>query len=201
LSSDVARLLLLNTFVFVLGLGLLPLLRVAQSWSEVRSRWPLSYMVGLAVLGITGATLELVHVPLGLVEVAVLSVAATVGGGLRLYDLRSRRGGNQHPSTASGNRMERLSLAAGLIALSLALALAVAPDRTDAANALTQMLGGVLVIVAPYLLGSLADHLGLRSAFTVEPVLIALCALLLVGGLKTAGRGSEEPALALQRQG
>jgi hypothetical protein len=124
LSSDVARLLLLNTFVFILGLGLLPLLRVAQSWSEVRSRWPLSYMVGLAVLGITGATLELVHVPLGLVEVAVLSVAATVGGGLRLYDLRSRRGGNQHPSTASGNRMERLSLAAGLIALSLALALA-----------------------------------------------------------------------------
>jgi MFS family permease len=80
---------------------------------------------------------------------------------------------------------------ANLYPLSLALALAVAPDRTDAANALTQLLGGVLVIVAPYLLGSLADHLGLRSAFTVEPVLIALSAVLLVAGLKAAGRRRE----------
>lgn len=89
---------------------------------------------------------------------------------------------------------------ANLYPLSLALALAVAPDRTDAANALTQLLGGALVVVAPYLLGSLADRVGLRSAFTVEPVLIALCVLLLVAGLKTAGRQSEQPALSLQRR-
>jgi predicted MFS family arabinose efflux permease len=80
---------------------------------------------------------------------------------------------------------------ANLYPLSLALALAVAPDRTDAANALTQLLGGVLVIVAPYLLGSLADHLGLRSAFTVEPVLIGLSAVLLMAGLRAAGRRRE----------
>jgi len=84
---------------------------------------------------------------------------------------------------------------ANLYPLSLALALAVAPDRTDAANALTQLLGGLLVIVAPYLLGSLADHLGLRRAFTVEPVLIAVSALLLVTGLKATGRRGEQPAL------
>jgi len=77
---------------------------------------------------------------------------------------------------------------ANLYPLSLALALAVAPGRTDAANALTQLLGGVLVIAAPYLLGSLADRLGLRSAFAVEPVLIALSALLLLAGLKAGGR-------------
>jgi MFS family permease len=76
---------------------------------------------------------------------------------------------------------------ANLYPLSLALALAVAPERTDAANALTQILGGLLVIVAPYLLGSLADHLGLRSAFAIEPVLIALSAVLLVAGLKATG--------------
>jgi fucose permease len=83
---------------------------------------------------------------------------------------------------------------ANLYPLSLALALAVAPDRTDAANALTQLLGGVLVVVAPYLLGSLADRLGLRSAFAVEPVLIALSALLLVAGLRASGRRREQPA-------
>ena len=76
---------------------------------------------------------------------------------------------------------------ANLYPLSLALALAVAPERTDAANALTQILGGLLVIVAPYLLGSLADRLGLRSAFAIEPVLIALSAVLLVAGLKASG--------------
>jgi MFS family permease len=84
---------------------------------------------------------------------------------------------------------------ANLYPLSVALALAVAPDRTDAANALTQVLGGVLVIVAPYVLGSLADRLGLRSAFAVEPVLIALSALLLVAGLKAAGRQREQVAV------
>ena len=45
----------------------------------------------------------------------------------------------------------------------------------------------MLVVTAPYLLGSLADHLGLTAAFTIEPALIAASALLLVAGLR-AGR-------------
>ena len=61
---------------------------------------------------------------------------------------------------------------ANLYPLSLALTLAAAPGNGDTASARTQLLGGVLVIAAPYLLGSLADHLGLRTAFTIEPVLI-----------------------------
>ena len=73
---------------------------------------------------------------------------------------------------------------ANLYPLSLALALAAAPGNGDTANARTQLLGGVLVIAAPYLLGSLADHLGLRAAFTIEPVLIGACALLLLTGLR-----------------
>jgi hypothetical protein len=47
---------------------------------------------------------------------------------------------------------------------------------------------GVLVIAAPYLLGSLADHLGLRTAFAIEPALIGLCALLLVAGLQRTSK-------------
>jgi MFS family permease len=80
---------------------------------------------------------------------------------------------------------------ANLYPLSLALALAAARGNDDAANARTQVLGGVLVVAAPYLLGSLADQLGLHAAFTMEPVLIGACALLLVAGLRIG-----QPALA-----
>ena len=38
------------------------------------------------------------------------------------------------------------------------------------------------------MLGSLADHLGLRAAFTIEPVLIGACALLLLAGLRALRR-------------
>jgi fucose permease len=73
---------------------------------------------------------------------------------------------------------------ANLYPLSLALAMAAAPGHGDTANARVGLLGGVTVIAAPYLLGSLADHVGLRAAFTVEPALIAACALLLLAGLR-----------------
>ncbi len=87
---------------------------------------------------------------------------------------------------------------ANLYPLSLALALAAAPEHGDAVNARVQLLGGVFVVTAPYLLGSLADHLGLTVAFTVEPVLVAASAVLLLAGLR-AGRvhpGSYPPAAA-----
>jgi hypothetical protein len=61
---------------------------------------------------------------------------------------------------------------------------AAAPRNGFTANAATQLIGGALVIAAPYLLGSLADHLGLRTAFAIEPVLIGISALLLITGLK-----------------
>jgi predicted MFS family arabinose efflux permease len=76
--------------------------------------------------------------------------------------------------------------AANLYPLSLALALQAAPGSTDAANALTQLLGGVIVIVAPIALGALASHIGLSAAFAVEPVLIVASALLLAGGTRLA---------------
>jgi predicted MFS family arabinose efflux permease len=76
---------------------------------------------------------------------------------------------------------------ANLYPLSLALALQAAPGRTDAANALTQLLGGVIVIVAPIALGALASRIGLSAAFAVEPVLIVASALLLAGGTRLAG--------------
>jgi len=77
---------------------------------------------------------------------------------------------------------------ANLYPLSLALTLDAGPGHGDTANARIQLLGGVLVIAALYLLGSLADHLGLHAAFIIEPVLIGACALMLLAGLRLARR-------------
>jgi MFS family permease len=84
---------------------------------------------------------------------------------------------------------------ANLYPLSLALTLAAAPGNGDTANARIQLLGGVLVTASPYLLGSLADQLGLHAAFTIEPVLIAAALLLLLAGLRFTrpARGSRPP--------
>jgi MFS family permease len=82
---------------------------------------------------------------------------------------------------------------ANLYPLSLALALAAAPGRGDTVNARVQLLGGAFVVTAPYLLGSLADHLGLTTAFTVEPALIVASALLLLTGLRA---GQPRPGLS-----
>jgi fucose permease len=75
-----------------------------------------------------------------------------------------------------------------LYPLSLALTLAAAPGNGDTANARTQLLIGVFGTASPYLLGSLADQLGLHAAFAIEPVLIGVCALLLLAGLRLAQR-------------
>jgi len=75
---------------------------------------------------------------------------------------------------------------ANLYPLSVSLVLAAAPGNGDSANGTTQLLGGVLVIAFPYLLGSLADRLGLHTAFTIELVLIGACAVLLLAGLRLA---------------
>lgn len=80
---------------------------------------------------------------------------------------------------------------ANLYPLSLALALATASDNGDAAQAAVQLLGGGFVIVAPFLLGSLADHVGLHAAFAVELVLIGVSGLLLLAGLRLARRSAE----------
>jgi len=77
---------------------------------------------------------------------------------------------------------------ANLYPLSLALTMAAAPGHGDTANARVGLLGGVIVIAAPYLLGSLADQVGLRAAFTVEPALIGACAVLLLAGLRLTRR-------------
>lgn len=69
---------------------------------------------------------------------------------------------------------------ANLYPLTLALAVAAAPGNTDKATAWTHLLAGPAMMLAPLVLGTLADHIGVLAAFTIEPVLLA-AALVLLG--------------------
>jgi MFS family permease len=149
-----------------------------------------AFYVGILLARIAGA--RLTRAPGRTVTLLWASLALTAAGFLPFWLI-------QQPLVAIAGLFVCGVGIANLYPLSLALALAVAPQHTDAANARMQLLGGVLVITAPYLLGSLADHLGLRSAFTVEPVLITLSALLLLAGIKATGRHNEKPTLARRR--
>jgi MFS family permease len=77
---------------------------------------------------------------------------------------------------------------ANLYPLSVALSLEAAPGSEDQANSRSQLLGGLLVIVAPYVLGNVADRAGLITAFAIEPLLIGVCLLLLLTGLRARRR-------------
>ncbi len=77
---------------------------------------------------------------------------------------------------------------ANLYPLALALALGAAPGDEDRVNARTQLVGGLLVLVAPVVLGGLADRAGLTAAFSVELLLLALCLALLVAGTRRCDR-------------
>ncbi|MCU1491007.1 MAG: major facilitator superfamily 1 [Acidimicrobiaceae bacterium] len=77
---------------------------------------------------------------------------------------------------------------ANLYPLSSALALATAPGHADIANARMQLLGGVVSLGAPLILGALADVVGLRDAFAVEPLLIVVSVVALRAGLSSRHR-------------
>ncbi len=81
---------------------------------------------------------------------------------------------------------------ANLFPLSLALALGTAGELTDTANGLAQLLGGLLVLGAPFSLGVLADHAGLLAGFAIAPLLTVACAALLYAGLRLGHRPSTE---------
>jgi cyanate permease len=79
---------------------------------------------------------------------------------------------------------------ANLYPLSLALTIGAARGHEDRANARTQLLGGLITASAPYVLGRLADQHGLATAFALEPVLIGVCLVLLLAGLRARRVGA-----------
>ncbi len=82
MTGDILALCLANLLMFAVGVGLLPLLRLADTRRELVRRLPLAYAVGLAGTGIAAAELALVQVPVGRVALPLLA-AATLAVGLR----------------------------------------------------------------------------------------------------------------------
>lgn len=118
MTNDVVRLVVLNALFFAGGIGLLPTLRIARTRHELLRRLPSAYMIGLASFGILGATLELISVPLGLLEVAFLAVACVGGGVLALMSADTE---HSSPSVARGASRAAWVLAAVMLIVSLAL--------------------------------------------------------------------------------
>ena len=73
---------------------------------------------------------------------------------------------------------------ANLYPLALSLTLDASAGLEDKANARSQLAVGLVVAVAPFALGSLADQAGLFTAFGIVPLLIVISALLLWAGLR-----------------
>ncbi|MFF7990565.1 MFS transporter [Kitasatospora xanthocidica] len=71
---------------------------------------------------------------------------------------------------------------ANLFPLTLSLAVSAAPGRIDQATARVQLAVSTCIMLAPLLLGTLSDRLGVRSAFGLAGLLLPAAALLLAAG-------------------
>jgi len=80
----VLDLLAANLLMLVLGVGLLPILRLASSRRELVTRLFLAYLVGMAATGILAADLAVVDIPVGWIVLSLLAVASLVVGLRRL---------------------------------------------------------------------------------------------------------------------
>lgn len=73
----------------------------------------------------------------------------------------------------------------GVYPLGVSAAIASAPGNTDAASARLSIGGGGAILVAPFVLGALADRVGISTAFgIVVPMLLAALSLALIAGRK-----------------
>jgi hypothetical protein len=86
-TGSLAGLLFANALYLVIGIALLPLLRLARTRAELCAKLGLAYMLGVAATGALAAHLALIGVPVGLLELAVLAVLAGIPAWLRIRRL------------------------------------------------------------------------------------------------------------------
>jgi fucose permease len=73
----------------------------------------------------------------------------------------------------------------GVYPLGISAAIASAPDNSDTAAARLAVGGGGAILVAPFVLGALADRVGIGTAFgIVVPMLLAAVSLAIIAGRK-----------------
>lgn len=61
---------------------------------------------------------------------------------------------------------------ANLFPLSMSIALSLAPQQIDTASARVVMSAGIAMLTAPFILGWLADAVGIQSAYSIVPLLL-----------------------------
>ena len=118
MTGSLAGLLFANALYLVLGVALLPLLRIAGTREQLLSRLGLGYMLGVATAGVLSAHLALIRIPIGLVELSVLALAAAVAAAFKI-----RRLPRPPSDTLSLRRIEVASRTVGLVTFALALVL------------------------------------------------------------------------------
>jgi Dolichyl-phosphate-mannose-protein mannosyltransferase len=84
MTGSLGGLLAANVLYLAVGVGLMPLLRIAPTRDDLVRRAGLSYLVGVAATGILAATLALVRIPLGLAELAFVAALVLLLGLRRL---------------------------------------------------------------------------------------------------------------------
>lgn len=77
---------------------------------------------------------------------------------------------------------------ANLWPLALALAVGTSPDRLDAAAARSSLAAGLAILIAPFVLGWLADRVGIIDAHWIVPVLLVAAAATLAAATWPDGR-------------
>jgi hypothetical protein len=90
MTGNILLLCLANALMLSVGIGLLPVLRLAHSRRDVVARLPLAYAVGLAATGIVAANLAVVDVPVGRLGLPLLAAGSLALGLPRLERGRPR---------------------------------------------------------------------------------------------------------------
>lgn len=75
---------------------------------------------------------------------------------------------------------------ANLWPLSIALTLGTVPEQTDAASARTALGAGMAILIAPFVLGWLADQVGIRGAYGIVALLLLLISGMIVVAIRLA---------------
>jgi hypothetical protein len=162
-TGSLAGLLLANALYLVIGIALLPLLRIARTRAELAARLGLGYMLGVAVTGALSAHLALIRVPVGLIELAVVALFCAIAGWRRLRRLDS----GHVRGTVPGTWLGVASRAAGVASLLAALVLLAHAEHAFAVRPLVEWDGWAIWAMkarALYDFGGVA-----HGVFTTQP--------------------------------
>ena len=133
MTGSLAGLLVANLLYLVIGVALLPLLRMVRTRNELAARLGLGYMLGVAAVGALSAHLALIGVPVGLLELSLLAVLC----GIPAWRL-SRRLPRQPSDTLSLDWIEIASRLIGVAAFVVALVLLAHAERAFAVRPLVE---------------------------------------------------------------